>query len=303
MYPTDKVIFKSIARKILPSYIRKWLLRAMNVVNEWKTSYLLYRLHRRMRLIPAGSNKTERLLHYNISIHHGGAFYALCKDVFVLRIYHFEAQRPDPFILDCGSNIGGVILYYKYVYPKARIIGFEADPVIFPYLKENINQNGLVDVQLVQAALAVEEGASDFYSDGKSGSCLAKNLSERHTTQGRTKYEVQSVCLRDYLIEPVDFLKMNIEGAEWEVLADCGERLKLVKEMVIEYHHLPGLPRTLHNILGLLHTHGFDYLINDFDKETNPGLEPPFSLTKESRYYLLIYAKRMDQEADKNDDT
>jgi hypothetical protein len=62
--------------------------------------------------------------------------------------------------------------------------------------------------------------------------------------------------------------------------------------MVIEYHHLPGLPRTLHHILDLLDRQGFEYLINDFDSETNGGVQPPFHLTPESRYFLLLYAKR-----------
>ena len=43
---------------------------------------------------------------------------------------------------------------------------------------------------------------------------------------------------RDYLTEPVDFLKMNIEGVEWEVLADSEDLLRQVREIVIEYHHL-----------------------------------------------------------------
>lgn len=45
---------------------------------------------------------------------------------------------------------------------------------------------------------------------------------------------------------------MNIEGAEFEVLAESSEHLRMVREMIVEYHHLPGLPRTLHKILTLL---------------------------------------------------
>ncbi len=67
-----------------------------------------------------------------------------------------------------------------------------------------------------------------------------------------------------------------------------------VREIVIEYHHQPGLPRTLHKILELLHRQGFEYLINDFDAETNIGSCPPFHLGPESRYYLLVYARRND---------
>ena len=220
-------------------------------------------------------------------------FYVLRKDVFIRRIYHFDAQRTDPLILDCGSNIGMSILYFKRVYPKSRIIGFEPDPSIFPNLKQNMERAGLRDVTLVQAAVAARAGALRFYSDGKYGSALAAPGSSEPPA-GWTEYMVPCVRLRDYLSEPVDFLKLNIEGAEWEVLADSEDRLRQVHELVVEYHHLPGLPHTLHNILGLLHRRRFEYLVNDFDAETNPGSQPPFRLDAESRYFLLIYGKRID---------
>jgi FkbM family methyltransferase len=226
-------------------------------------------------------------LHYTVRIHDSWNFSNLYKHIFLKRIYHFETQRHDPLILDCGSHIGMTILYFKYVYPKARIVGFEPDPTIFPYLQENIARNGLADVRLVQVALGGREGTLPFYSDGMDGSSLAE-----HVAAGGVRYDVPCIRLRDYLTESVAFLKMNIEGAEWEVLADIADRLPLVQQMVIEYHHLPGLPRTLHNILELLHRQGFEYLINDFDFETNSGVRPPFRLTPESRYFLIIYAKQ-----------
>jgi FkbM family methyltransferase len=263
-------------------------------IGGWKTKLHLTRLRLRMMTNQLRPSKIERCFGYTVRINDRPNFYTLYKDIFINRIYHFEAQRPDPFIIDCGSNIGISILYFKHVYPKARIIGFEPDPAIFPYLQENIARNRLKNVQLVHAALAAQEGTMTFYSDGKYGSCLAEHL-PANIPEGWTKYEVPCVRLRDFLTEPVDFLKMNIEGAEYEVLADCGDRLRLVREMVVEYHHLPGLPRTLHKILELLHSLGFEYLINDFDSETNSAVRPPFRLSPESRYYLLIYARQFSE--------
>ena len=218
--------------------------------------------------------------------------YMQFKDIFVHRIYHFTADRPDPLILDCGGNIGMAVLYFKSVYPKAQIISFEPDPVIFPYLNENVEHNGLTDVTLVQNAVASREGSMTFHSDGKYGSCLAEYGSPA-ATGGCNEFQVPCIRLRNYLTGPVDFLKMNIEGAEWEVLADSEDRLHQVREMVIEYHHLPGLRRTLHNILDLLHRQGFEYLINDFDTQTNGGVQPPFRLSTDSRYFLLVYARQL----------
>jgi FkbM family methyltransferase len=246
-----------------------------------------------MYSIAPGENRTEQLLNYTVRINNGPVFYFLYKDIFIKRSYHFEAQRPDPLIIDCGSNTGMSILYFKHVYPKARIIGFEPDPVIFSNLQENVRRNRLDDIQLIQAAAAGREGKLTFYSDGACGSCLAEYL-PAHIPAGWRKYEVPCVRLRTYLAEPVDFLKMNIEGAEYEVLKDSVERLRMIQEMVIEYHHHPGLPRTLHKILAIIHEQGFEYLLNDFDSETNGEVRPPFHLTPETRYWLLIYARRLD---------
>ena len=235
----------------------------------------------------------ERCFSYTVHINEGPNFYILFKDIFIKQIYYFESQRPDPLILDCGSNIGMSILYFKHIYPKARIVGFEPDPTIFSYLQENISNNKLSNIKLVQSALARHSGSiRTFYSDGKYSGALTEYAHD-DITEGWQKYEVPCVRLRDYLAEPVDFLKMNIEGAEFDVLDDSKDKLRQVREMIIEYHHLPWLPRTLHNILELLSNQGFEYLISNFYAETNNEAQPPFHLTRDSRYYLLIYAKKM----------
>ena len=230
---------------------------------------------------------------YRLRINDGPNFFILYKDIFLRRIYHFQAQRATPLVLDCGANIGVSILYFKYIYPGARIIGFEPDPRIFPYLEENLKRNNLKDVRIIQAALDEQEGKITFYSDAKFQGTLAKYACEK-TREECNRYEVDSTRLRDYLTEPVDFLKMNIEGAEWQVLLDSADRLRHIREMVVEYHHLPGLTPTLHNILELLDQEGFSYLINDFDAQTNLDTQPPFKLHRDTKYYLLIYAKRRD---------
>lgn len=285
-------MLRDLARKGVPVHLKRAYWRLAERGGAWKTALHLSRLRRRLLSKPPRTSGTERLLNYSVSYNDGANYISNYRDIFLKRIYHFEAKRPDPFILDCGSNIGGAILYFKHVYPRARIIGFEPDPDVFPYVQENVAKNGLSDVQLIQAALSRNNGTHTFYSDGSSGSCLAEKL-PADISQGLTKYEIPCVRLRDFLTEPVDFLKMNIESAEWEVLEDSADRLHMVREMVVEYHHLPGLPRTLHKILDLLHRQGFEYLINDFDAWWNTGVQPPFRLKEDTRYFLLVYGRRM----------
>ena len=87
------------------------------------------------------------LLGFDVRINDVENFHILYKDIFCRRLYHFHCGRPDPFILDCGSNIGMSVLYSKHVFPDARVVAFEPDPVVLPYLRENIESNGLRDVE------------------------------------------------------------------------------------------------------------------------------------------------------------
>lgn len=250
----------------------------------------LSQLRERMFARPPRTTGIERVGDFEVRVNDAPNFYMLYKDIFVNRYYHFDACRPDPLILDGGGNIGMSVLYFKRVYPDARIITFEPDAEVLPYLRDTIDRNHLTRVEVVAAALGRRDGVASFCGDGKYGGSLAVPVDA--TAGDRTQYEVPCVRLRDYLGQPVDLLKLNIEGAEWDVLADSEDLLPNVREIVIEYHHLPGLPRTLHRILSLLDERGFEYLINDFDHETNPGVRPPFRLTPNRRYFLLVYASR-----------
>jgi FkbM family methyltransferase len=206
-------------------------------------------------------------------------------------VYDFESDVAAPRILDCGSNIGVSALFFKHRYPRARITCFEPDPAVAPYLEENLARNGFADVDIRRVAVAGREGTLVFYSDGRCASTLAE-FAPAVIPPDWQRFEVPCIRLRDCLSEPIDFLKINIEGAETEAVADAADELRAVRELAIEYHHLPGLGRSLHTLLGVLDAAGFDYVVHSFDAETSAGAQPPFQLDEQSSYFLLVYARR-----------
>lgn len=282
---------KSVFTRLLPPQVVARLRPWYATLRSLQGQVALSAMHEKM-LSRDWKGTLQPLLEYTVRINDGPNFYILYKDIFLHRIYHFDSLQPAPRIIDCGSNIGVSILYFKYIHPAARIIGFEPDPTILPYLQENLKRNGITDIEIVQAGVAAKEGVLTFYSDASYGTTMEKPPVQGDKVHWQ-EYQLPCVRLYDYLNEPTDFLKMNIEGAEWEVLDDCRERLHQVNQMAIEYHHLPGLERNLHKILALLDEQGFEYVIYDFDAETNGEIVPPFSLAPGTRYYLLIYAKRL----------
>ena len=80
-------------------------------------------------------------------------------------------------------------------------------------------------------------------------------------------------------------MKMNIEGAEYEVLSECEPVLDHIRELNIEYHRLPGVPCTLHDILDLLHRKGFVYTVSDFGIAMYGSAQPPVHLDPQARWW------------------
>jgi FkbM family methyltransferase len=213
------------------------------------------------------------------------SLYMEYKDIWHQGIYHFSSQNPAPRVLDGGGYIGMSVLYTKQVHPGARVTCFEPDPQIHELLKRNVEANGLRDVELVQAGLAERSGSAAFVPDGADGGRIV---------DGEGAGSVRTVPLSQYLLEPVDFMKLNIEGFELPVLEEAGDRLRNVEQLVIEYHGWPDSPQRLGPLLSLLDAQGFRYLINHFDYATNGAVRPPFSLARDTRWFALVYAKRQD---------
>src|SRR5205814_5177552 len=132
--------------------------------------------------------------------------------IFVDECYALRSHNDHPLILDCGANIGLSVLYLKRLYPKSRIIAFEPDHAIFDVLKHNVHGNGFTDVELVRAAVWSQTTTLRFWREGTGAGRVVG------TTNQTGLIDVPAIRLRDRLeAAPIDFLKLDIEGAETEV--------------------------------------------------------------------------------------
>jgi len=183
-------------------------------------------------------------------------------EIFRERQYLFETDSTAPFIVDCGANIGMSVLYFKSLFPDARVLAFEPDPRAFACLQENVTGNALLGVRIENAAVARVEGETDFFYDPADPASLRMSIvRERMPKDRRT---VRAVQLSHFLEETVDFLKLDVEGAELDVIGELSDagRLRLVRQMLVEYHH--HIDRTqdiFSRLLTLLEENGFGYQI------------------------------------------
>jgi len=140
-------------------------------------------------------------------------------------------------------------------------------------------------VQLVPKAVWINNAGVEFSSDGADGGSVLSD--------GTAKRKVDSIRLKDILGEEsgVDFLKMDIEGAEVDVLVDCGDSLKNVKNIFVEYHSWQHLPQRLDLLLSTLQSAGFRYYIRSIGPiHTNPFIESNFENGMDIQ--LNIHAKK-----------
>jgi FkbM family methyltransferase len=207
------------------------------------------------------------------------------KEIFAEESYCFRAGTESPVIYDCGANVGLGCLYFKRLYPAARITAFEADPGVAALLAENLRQNGFADIDIVAKAVWKENTTLAFASEGADGGSVVA---------GKPTTRIPAVRLKEYLDRAgrVDLLKMDIEGAEADVLEDCRGSLGGVQHLFVEYHAYTGQPQRLDALLGVLGESGFRYFIRSEADRARPFVNRVNSGTPYMDLQLNIFAYR-----------
>lgn len=200
-------------------------------------------------------------------------------EIFVDEVYCFQSSNEAVEIIDCGANIGLSSIYLKKIFPKANITAIEPDKRVFEQLQYNINVRNLSNVNLVNAAAWIDNQPLSFVSDGGLGGKLSGENSENTTT-------VKAIRLKDLLLEKknIFFLKMDIEGAEYEVLKDIQSELQSVENLFIEFHAGFNEKNNLAEILSWIDNAGFKYYI----KEAWNNMPNPLTKKYKGGYHLQL---------------
>jgi len=205
--------------------------------------------------------------------------------IVIRRLNDFVTESESPVILDCGANIGISVLNYKRRFPAARIKAFEPDPVICRVLRENLAHNGAGDVEVIEAAVWTRAGDVAFKSSGTDGGRIDRNSRRRDLPR------VATVDLRDHLNTPIDLLKLDVEGAEYELVHHLRDSLTSVANLVLECHLEQGTLAPFGRLLNDLHSHGFHLSLSTFgrwsDLVRRSPVVPPYS-----EQYLALYGRR-----------
>ena len=188
-------------------------------------------------------------------------------EIFRDEVYRFNAATETPHIIDAGANIGLSVLYFKQLYPKATVVAYEPDQKIFEMLSENMANVAGVDLR--QAAAWINNDTLEFFSEGSlAGSASMDFLGKQNVVK------VRAERLRDEILKNhVDFLKIDIEGAENEVLFDIADTLDNVDYLFFEYHSVPGQRQRLGDLLNIVERAGFRFSLNGTHGPRLPFIE------------------------------
>lgn len=221
------------------------------------------------------------------------ATWTMLEELLFNEKYALELGTEQPFILDCGTNIGLAIYYYKHCWPQARVIGFEPWPKAYEVAQWNVDHNGWSDVTVFPYALAREEGALPFHVPVDNS--IAGTLTDRCYDGARGEIvdvSVQCRRLSEFLIQPVDFLKMDIEGSEKQVLYEAKEKLDLVQNLFCEYHFSHELQdNALGDVVSLLEKCGFTCAVNYAHSFKGRGVRPLQKVGM--KLSMGVYARRV----------
>lgn len=220
-----------------------------------------------------------------------GSFEVLYREIIMLESYHFDAKTDTPFIIDCGVNIGLALIFFKQLYPKCKILGFEPHDQALRTAEKNVEDNGFKDIELKGAALSDRDGEAilSFSQEEIMASTLTSRLDRRGISPSHAT--VPTVRLSKFLNQRVDFLKLDIEGMEAAVLRECASQLHFVENIFVEFHWSRNeTGNRAGEIFHILEEAGFDLLVTSTDTNRLRAWRPLRSCSAISSF--IIYGRR-----------
>ena len=144
--------------------------------------------------------------------------------------------KSDDIIIDIGAHIGTFTIPIADKVSDGYVYSIEPCKESFEYLMKNISLNGLKNISAHNIALTNFKGTTKLYYNPKGnwGDTITKKFSD----EGEI---INTNTLENFLIENnikyCDFIKVNCEGAEFEIFLNSSkEVLSKIKLILISYH-------------------------------------------------------------------
>jgi FkbM family methyltransferase len=197
---------------------------------------------------------------------------SIFKEVFYHNAYKlgFPKEIEKAVIVDIGAHYGYFSLSAaKMVGEGSKIFSIEPDENNFKPLGKNTNDSGLKNIFPLNIAIGGNSSDRILYTAASTNNSLYANYLDQMNGHN---YKVQCLGLKEFLesqnIKHVDFLKLDCEGSEHEIIQNAEEgTLKKVSVISMEIHDMSHCGFDREKTIATLKNSGFEILYSDFESK------------------------------------
>ena len=164
---------------------------------------------------------------------------SIINEMWIVKPYfrHFAEIKDDSLIIDIGAHIGTFSIFSASQAKNVSVYSYEPCPDNFSLLRENIKLNGLEEkIKPFNLAVWKEKGSHNLFIDNKYMQ-LATMCPKDNKTKASVRCTTLEDIFRDNHIDKCDFLKIDCEGAEYEILMNASQEcLRKIEVISIELH-------------------------------------------------------------------
>jgi len=187
------------------------------------------------------------------------------KEIFMDECYLAGMGRPvpkDAVVIDIGANVGYFSLFAAHRFDNPRIIAVEPIPANFALLEKHRDINPSVRLTCLQAAVGSGRGTMTLsFNESDSFTTSATVFTEYHPEDTMIEVPCLSIpdLLTDYGLLRCDLLKMDCEGAEYDILYTCPrEVFAHIAQMALEVHQGPHEGENIDALDAYLQSQGYE---------------------------------------------
>jgi len=170
-----------------------------------------------------------------------------------------------PIIVDIGANVGYFSMLALALRPDCRVHSFEPLPANFRLLAEHHRENPAHSPRWTlhqKAVVGTELAEIQIHCDTPDQPTSVASLSPEWMSRNTQAVTVPAITLdqivRSHHFDTVDLLKLDCEGAEYDILFNTpADTLHRIATLAIETHNAPNLPGNHEQLIEFLNAHGF----------------------------------------------
>lgn len=200
-------------------------------IEQWVSFWFTHALYKQIRideisLMVRGNAFSSKLTDVYVALEN------LVKNRYLLE---HRSLGKDAVVIDIGAHIGTFSIYAAHHNPSWRIYSFEPFKESYDLFVKNIRLNNLSNIFAFNSAVAKDSGTKTLYLDALNTS--AHSFTKKTSASVQVASSTLEEIFRSNTISQCDLLKIDCEGAEYEIVFNASaEILRKIKKINLEYH-------------------------------------------------------------------